>query len=63
MKARVDKDKCIGCGLCEGICPAVFQMEDDGLAGVKVDVVPAGEEENASDAQTQCPVEAIEIEE
>ncbi|MDD4103149.1 MAG: 4Fe-4S binding protein, partial [Kiritimatiellae bacterium] len=24
MKANVNKDTCIGCGLCESICPAVF---------------------------------------
>ena len=25
-------DACIGCGLCEGTCPDVFHMGDDGLA-------------------------------
>ena len=23
---------CIGCGLCEGTCPEVFHMTDDGIA-------------------------------
>lgn len=32
MKGFVDKGTCIGCGLCTGICPEVFQMDDDGKA-------------------------------
>ena len=30
MKARVDQDTCIGCGVCPSICPEVFDMKDDG---------------------------------
>ncbi len=33
-------DACIGCGLCEGTCPDVFRMGDDGLAPGRG--VPAG---------------------
>ena len=29
MKAFVDKETCIGCGLCPSICPDVFAMDDD----------------------------------
>ena len=25
-------DGCIGCGLCEGTCPEVFSMTDEGVA-------------------------------
>ncbi|GEM_PF-872596 len=32
MKGFVGKDACIGCGLCEGICPEVFKKEEDGKA-------------------------------
>lgn len=61
MKAYVDKNLCIGCGICEGVCPAVFKMEDDGLA-VAIDselddMVIA----DAKDAESQCPVDAIKI--
>ncbi|MBQ1875533.1 MAG: 4Fe-4S binding protein [Selenomonas sp.] len=27
MKAAVDQDLCVGCGMCEGTCPAVFFHE------------------------------------
>jgi ferredoxin len=62
MKATVDKDLCLGCGLCADLCPEVFQMEED-KAVVKVAEVPAGTEDACRDAAQQCPVEAIKIEE
>ena len=60
MKAIVDQDTCIGCGLCEGICPEVFKMEDD-KAIVKNDPVPQSEKENCEKAMESCPVQAIQI--
>jgi ferredoxin len=62
MKAVVDKNLCVGCGLCPEICPEVFQMDGD-TAVAKVDQVPAGSEEACRDAAGQCPAEAIKIEE
>ena len=61
MNANVDKDTCIGCGLCPSICPDVFEMDDDGKAIAKADV-PEGKEEEAKDAESSCPVNAISIE-
>ena len=29
MKAVVDQDTCIGCGLCPSICEEVFELQDD----------------------------------
>lgn len=60
MKAFVDENTCISCGLCEGICSEVFNL-DEGYA-------VAGEvsEDNESlviEACDSCPVEAISIEE
>lgn len=63
MKARVDKDICIGCALCPSVCPEVFEMEDDGLAVAYTNPVPAGVEDSAREACDQCPVEAIFIDE
>ena len=51
MKAHVDKDTCIGCGLCPSICEAVFVLEDDGKAAAYVDEVPSEVEDEAKDAE------------
>ena len=63
MKAHVDQDVCIGCGLCAETCPTVFAMNDDDLAEVKADPVPAAAAEDCRKAAADCPVEAITIKE
>lgn len=63
MRAKIDRDGCIGCGLCTSICPEVFRMADDGLAEVYTDPLPASEESNALSASASCPVSVISIEE
>lgn len=62
MKAHVDKDICIGCGLCPDICPEIFSMDDDGLAIAKDIEIPEDIVDSAKDAESQCPVEAISVE-
>jgi ferredoxin len=62
MIAKVDRSKCIGCGACAAVCPKVFEIDDEGLAIVIANPIPAGEEESAQEAAEGCPVEAITIE-
>ncbi len=62
MKACVDKDACIGCGLCQAICPEVFQLNDEGISEVIVDEIPEDLIESAKEAEAQCPTAAITIE-
>lgn len=63
MKAFVDKDTCIGCGLCPSICPDVFAMDDeDGKATSIVDSIPDELNDDAEEAASSCPVEAITVE-
>ncbi len=62
MKAYVDKDGCIACGLCPDICPEIFRMEDDGKAGASNDEVPENLLESAKEAEEQCPVAVITVE-
>ncbi len=62
MKAIVDKDLCTGCGLCANTCPEVFELEGD-VATVKVDTIPENAVDSAKEAEQNCPVEAIKIEE
>ena len=62
MKAKVDQETCIGCGVCPSVCPEVFEMKDDGKSHVIADPVPDGVEDSAKEAEESCPVEAIEVE-
>jgi len=62
MKAIVDEETCIGCGLCVETCPEVFELTDD-KARTKVDEVPEEYAETCREAAEECPVEAIQIEE
>lgn len=61
MKAIIDRDGCIGCGLCAGTCPEVFFIADDGLADVKQDPTP-DTLDACVEAQEGCPVSVITIE-
>ena len=35
MKIIIDREECIGCGICESICGGLFQLGEDGKAYVK----------------------------
>lgn len=63
MKVRVDHDLCNGDGICEEICPEIFEIREDGLAYVKEEEVSKDLEEAVRDAAEQCPSEAVIIEE
>ncbi|AWK51515.1 ferredoxin [Clostridium beijerinckii] len=62
MKGFVDKDTCVGCGVCTAICPEIFKMGDDGIAEASEDEISDNLIESAKDAQEQCPVSAITVE-
>jgi len=58
-KPKVDRELCIGCGLCSQTCPEVFEMDEDDIAQVK-----ANADLNSDciqDAIDQCPVSAISV--
>ena len=54
---KVNKKKCIGCGLCSQICSEVFEMNEEGKASVKKNMNK--DAKCIIDAIEQCPVEAI----
>lgn len=62
MKASIDRDGCIGCGLCESTCPEVFRMAEDGLAEVHTTPIPESAEASAEEARDNCPVSVITLE-
>ncbi len=60
MRATVEQEVCIGCGLCAETCPRVFMMRDD-IAVVQTDPVPVEVEAQCQQAADDCPVSAITL--
>lgn len=61
MKAKVNQDKCIGCGNCVALSESqVFDFNDDGLAHCILEEIPTDLEEVTKEAIDECPTEAIE---
>jgi len=59
MRPVVDEEKCIGCGSCEEICPAVFQLIDEKSKVIDPD---ACEFVGCCEAAAEnCPAEAITL--
>ena len=64
IKIIVDKNKCIGCGACEGFEPDVFELNDEGLAEAikeNYDELDTEVKENVDDAAANCPTSAIKV--
>jgi ferredoxin len=34
MKVSIYRDGCIGCGVCEALCPEVFKLLEDGKSSI-----------------------------
>lgn len=76
MRVWIDQDLCTGDGMCEQICPEVFQLQADGLAyvydasGIRTGDssdprfvgVTANLRDDVLDAVAECPGECIFIE-
>ena len=55
----IDRDACMGSGNCVFWAPAVFDLDDDGVAIVSGDVV--GREDQVRVAAANCPTSAIRV--
>lgn len=62
MRAFVDENTCISCGLCEGVCSEVFSL-DTGISVAIEGEVPTELHDSTREACEECPVQAISIEE
>lgn len=62
MKAFVDQDLCIGCGVCASVAPSVFDLNDDGKAFAVADEVDGADVDAAKEAADSCPTSAITVE-
>ena len=51
VKVTVNKDACIGCGLCVGSYPETFEFDEEGKATVIADIDEAVVDEAISNCQ------------
>ena len=61
MKVRVDRRLCRGIGVCERICPQIFQC-GDGTCRAKFERVPREAESACREAADNCPNRAVILE-
>ena len=60
MQVEVDREGCIGCGVCAEICPSVFRLDEEGLSTPYAE--PNEENHDAvKDAADSCPVDVIHV--
>jgi ferredoxin len=57
MKIKVNQEMCIGCGMCQSMCPAVFKLNAEG----KSEVISDKDLDCAIVAAKACPVNAISV--
>lgn len=62
MELKVNKDKCIGCGMCVSTLNEVFDFDEDGQAKVIESPISEEHEEKAAELASDngCPTGAIE---
>jgi ferredoxin len=62
-RLKVNFDLCESNGICEGIAPDVFRLDEDDFLQVSTDEVTAENEARIRDAVASCPRAALSIEE
>lgn len=60
MKVKVNKEKCIICGMCASTNPDVFKFDDLGEIVVDNKNINENNKEEVSQIKDNCPVGAIE---
>jgi ferredoxin len=60
-KINFERDKCIGCGSCQAVCPQCWKLAEDGKADLicSKEIKEVGCNQEAADS---CPVQCIQVE-
>jgi len=61
LRASVNKNTCIGCGICTEICPVVFELDPMGLSESTIATIDPSLGSTLRQAAESCPTDAITI--
>lgn len=70
VKIVLEREKCIGCGACQALCPKYWEISDDGkinllgskaVAGTENYELEIKEVECNQEATDSCPVQCIHL--
>lgn len=61
MKVIVDRDRCVGTGICESVASTVFEVGDHGITIVHHDNIGADDWELIRSAVSRCPAGALRL--
>ncbi|MEV0319284.1 ferredoxin [Streptomyces sp. NPDC050659] len=62
MRVQVDKERCVGAGMCALTAPSVFTQDDDGFSEVLPGREDGGGDPLVREAVRACPVRAVTAE-
>lgn len=68
MKIKLEREKCIGCGSCQVVCPEYFELVEDGKSHIKnsnradVEELEIEKIKCAESAAEACPTQCIIVE-
>lgn len=67
-KIKIEREKCIGCGSCQALCPKYFELQEDGKSHIvgankqDFEELEVEKAECADQAAQACPVQCIHVE-
>lgn len=61
MKVMVDRTACQGTGLCVAVAADVFEIQADGAAVARTEIVPDEQARAVREAVSVCPVGALRV--
>ncbi|MFI6385318.1 ferredoxin [Streptomyces sp. NPDC050658] len=62
IRVQVDKERCVGAGMCALTAPSVFTQDDDGFSEVLPGREDGGGDPLVREAVRACPVRAVTAE-
>ncbi len=59
MRVTVDRDRCVGNGVCEAMAPELFVVDDNGEVELRFTEIPPEQRQLVLDAVRSCPAQAL----